>query len=109
MVPFALSAHGTATAVVFGYPLRAGHPTDPANKILWIMRQPRAGSSLVIHAQPLLAKAPQVTVTWPPDAAPGDIYPSYVDVPRPGCWRLTLRWAHHRDSIDLFYRAAQTV
>ena len=32
-VPFALSAQGTAVAVVFDYPLRAGHPIDPANNI----------------------------------------------------------------------------
>ncbi len=56
-VPFALSAQGTALAVVFGYPLRAGHPADSANKILWIMRRPRDGSGLVIHAQPLFARA----------------------------------------------------
>jgi hypothetical protein len=30
--------------------------------------------------------------------------PSYVNLPSPGCWRLTLRWSGRRDSLDLEYR-----
>jgi hypothetical protein len=104
MWPHAISRRGTVVAIVFGYPLRAGQPTNPANKVLWIMRLPRNGSPLTITARPLHANAPRVTGVWPADSSPGEIYPSYVNVPSAGCWRITLRWAGHTDSIDLPYR-----
>jgi hypothetical protein len=103
-LPYAVGVHDRAAAFVFGYPLRAGHPSDPSNKILWIVRIPRDGSYLVIHARPLHAAGPVVTVRRPPDSGPGEIYPSTVDVPTAGCWRMTLRWNGHTDSVDLPYR-----
>jgi hypothetical protein len=102
--PHALSDRGTVAAIVFGYPLRSGNPTDPANKILWIMRLPRLGSPLRIEARPLGRAARLVRHEWPADSSPGEIYPSYVNVPVTGCWRLTLRWARHTDWIDLLFR-----
>jgi hypothetical protein len=103
--PHALSGRGTVVAIVFGYPLRAGNPTEPTNKILWIMRLPRRGSPLTIDARPLHANGPLIRHAWPADSSPGEIYPSYVNVPTAGCWRITLRWARHTDWIDLGYRA----
>jgi hypothetical protein len=103
--PYALSGRGTVVAIVFGYPLRAGDPSDPANKILWIMRLPRRGSPLTVEARPLHANAPLITHSWPADSSPGEIYPSYVNVSMAGCWRLTLHWARHTDWIDLRYKA----
>jgi len=29
--------------------------------------------------------------------------PSFVDLPEPGCWRLTLTWADRTDTLDLEY------
>jgi hypothetical protein len=29
--------------------------------------------------------------------------PSFVNLPRAGCWRFTLRWAHNVDELDLVY------
>ena len=49
--------------------------------------------------------APVVSVSRPADPCLGEIYPSYVNVPSAGCWRITLRWAHRRDSIDPNYKA----
>jgi hypothetical protein len=103
--PHALSERGTVAAVVFGYPLRAGNPTGRQNKVLWIMRLPRHGSPLRIQATPLHAATPVIRFTYPADSSPGEIYPSYVNVPTAGCWQFTLRWAGHEDSIDLRYRA----
>lgn len=103
--PFAVAEHDTVVAVVFGYPLRAGRPTDPLNKVLWIMRRPRHGSPLTISATQLSGGGRPVHASWPADSGPGEIYPSYLDVPRAGCWRVTLRWAHHTDAVDLRYRA----
>ena len=104
-MPYAIAERGTAVALVFGYPLRAGAPTNPANKVLWIMRLPRHGSPLAIRARPLHGDAPLLRETLPADSSPGEIYPSYVNVPQAGCWHLTLHWAHHKDSLDLRYQA----
>lgn len=106
--PHAVSARGNVVAILFGYPLRAGHPTNRANKILWIMRLPRHGSPLTIEARPLHAAAPVVRSSAPADSSPGEIYPSYVNVPSAGCWQLSLRWAGHTDSIDLPYARRST-
>jgi hypothetical protein len=103
--PFAIAQHGTAVAILFGYPLRAGNPTNRSNKVLWIMRLPRHGSPLTIRARPLDAERPLISVMRPADSSPGEIYPSEVDVPTAGCWHLTLRWARHTDSVDLRYAA----
>lgn len=103
--PYGVAEHGNVVAVVFGYPLRAGRPTNSVNKVLWIMRQPRRGSPLSVSATPLGGGGPSVHESWPADSSPGEIYPSYVNVPRAGCWHVTLKWAHHTDSIDLRYRA----
>jgi hypothetical protein len=105
--PYGVAQHGTVVAVVFGFPLRAGTPrADRANKVLWIMRLPRRGSPLSITAAPLSdgGGRARVHATWPADSGPGEIYPSYVNVPHAGCWRVTVRWAHHTDTIDLPYR-----
>jgi hypothetical protein len=93
-------------AILFSYPLRAGNPTGRRNKILWIVKQPRNGSPLRIVAHPLGSARPVVRLAFPANSSPGEIYPSYVDVPSAGCWRLTLRWAGHVDRIALRYLAA---
>lgn len=71
------------------------------------MRLPRNGSRLVIRATPEHALSPAITVTQPADSGPGEIYPSLVNVPRPGCWRLQVRWAGHSDSVNLRYNARE--
>lgn len=102
--PFALSRHRDVTAMIFGYPLRAGTPAaGRQNKVLWIMRLSRRGLPLRIEARPLHSNRPVVRETEPADASPGQIYPSYVNVPTAGCWRITLRWAGHSDQLALRY------
>jgi hypothetical protein len=46
---------------------------------------------------------PVVSSTWPADSSPGEIYPSEIEVPAPGCWQFTLSWNGHTDTIDLWY------
>ena len=89
-VPYAVSREANVVAVLFGYPLRAGHHEDGRNnKILWEMRDPRDGKPLHLTARPPAGGA-AVSLTREADSGPGEIYPSIVDVPTPGCWHMTL-------------------
>jgi hypothetical protein len=104
-VPYAVSREANVVAVLFGYPLRAGHRQDGVdNKILWDVREPRDGKPLHVTARPL-AGGSAASLTFAAGAHPGEIYPSVVDVPTPGCWRLTLEWNGHTATIDLPYEA----
>jgi hypothetical protein len=78
--------------------LRAGHPTNPHNKVLWVVRFPREGRPLLITAR---RGGRVVQIRLPPDSSPGEIYPSYVDLPTPGCWRLALAWGPHHGSLNV--------
>lgn len=98
--PYTAGARDTAAAFIFAHPLRAGNPTNPRNKILWIVRTP--GFGLTIRATPLHTTTPTITVKAN-DSAGAEIYPSYVNVPKPGCWHMTISWATHTDSVDLNY------
>jgi hypothetical protein len=83
-------------------PPRTGGPT---NKILWISRESRDGSSLTLTLTSS-ATGPPVSATQPADSGPGEIYPSIVDVPRPGCWNVVAEWAGHRATLELAYTKA---
>jgi hypothetical protein len=100
-VPYSVATGGRAAAFFFADPLRAGHPTDPANKVLWVVRQPRDGMPLTISARREGSRSPAVRISRPADSGPGEIYPSYVDLPQAGCWRLALAWGSHRAAIDV--------
>ena len=102
----ATSHDGNAVAFLFAEPLRAGDPENPANKILWVVKQPRGTSDLVISGHPVDADAPTVSQSEPPDSSPGEIYPSIVNVPSSGCWQFTLEWNGNTDTIELPYEAS---
>lgn len=102
--PYVLATPQQAAGFLFGYPLRSGHPENPFNKILWVVGLPRNGSSLEISGHPLESSAPIVKVVSPADSSPGEIYPSIVDVPTPGCWQFELAWAGHTASVELPYQ-----
>lgn len=88
---------------MFGYPLMAGNPSSGSDKILWVVASPRDGQPLQLTGHPLNAATPIVSSTWPADSTSGEIYPSDIVVPSPGCWQFTLSWNGHRDTIDLSY------
>ena len=96
------SAEGNAVGFLFAYPLQAGTPANN-NKILWVVRAPRDGASLTIEGHPLGAAAPIEHEEASPDASPGEIYPSTINMPTPGCWHLTLRWNGNTATLDLPY------
>jgi hypothetical protein len=102
-----ISNAGSAVGYLFGYPLRAVNSDGTSdNKILWYVRLPRDGNPLHIEARPGGQQAPVVQSVHPSGASPGEIYPSFVDVPTPGCWHVTLSWGPHTDTVDLQYLPA---
>ncbi len=103
VVPYVLASPTRAAGFIFGNPLSASPRQDPSNKILWVVGLPRNGSSLEITGHPLNALAPLVHVTQAANSSPGEIYPTIVDVPKPGCWHFDLAWAGNKTSVDLMY------
>jgi len=101
-VPYVLGRSGRIVAILFGYPLRSPVGPHRSNKILWVPRTPATTpTALWIRAQRLAAGQPVgAAVEHVVRGGPG---PSHLDVPQPGCWRLTLSWAGRTDSLDLAY------
>ncbi|MGZ4412468.1 MAG: hypothetical protein ACXVY8_10090 [Gaiellaceae bacterium] len=91
-IPHVLGRSGGIVAVLFAYPLLSPPPKTHANKILWVSRVPvNSLTNLRIHARRMLgSRALGAPVTRIVRGGPG---PSIVDLPVPGCWRLSLRWA----------------
>jgi hypothetical protein len=104
-LPYVIAHPALAAAFLFVQPLRAGHPENPANKVLWVVRTPRTGP-LTIDGHPLAAAAPTMHEVLPANSGPGEIYPSYVDVPTAGCWHFDLQWAHSHAQVELNYVAS---
>ena len=106
-VPYVESVEGNLVGVLFGAPLQApAGQTGRANKILWIVREPRGGQPLSLAAQRLDGRAPELAFTAEAGSSPGEIYPSIVDVPVAGCWHVTARWNGNTATVDLLYAAA---
>ena len=101
-LPYVIAHPALAAAFLFVQPLRAGHPENPANKVLWVVRTPRTGP-LTIDGHPLAAAAPTMHEVLPANSGPGEIYPSYVDVPTAGCWQFDLWWANSHAQVELNY------
>lgn len=101
-LPHVIGRSGEIAALVFGYPLRAPPGKDRANKILWVSRREvKPLSDLRIRAQRMEGRRRVGhPVTRVVVGGPG---PSGIDLPVPGCWRLTLRWSGRTDALDLRY------
>jgi hypothetical protein len=99
-LPHAIGRSQRIAALLFGHPLTSPPPRKRANKILWVSRRPvRPLSDLRIVAQRMKGRrAVGRPVRRRVTGGPG---PSTIDVPRPGCWRLTLRWSGRSDRVDL--------
>lgn len=69
--------------------------------MLWIVRFPRNGHPLSITAHFGRDPAEVVRSVWSADSEPGEIYPSGIDLPKPGCWHMALTWGSHRAHLDV--------
>jgi hypothetical protein len=95
-VPHVLGDHGDIIAVLFQYPPVAYRDPDKADKILWVSRLPQQpGHPLTIKAT--LDGSNTSVVRVLPDGAG----PSGVNLPGAGCWRLSLHWSGHTDTMTL--------
>jgi hypothetical protein len=101
-VPYVLGTPPSVGGAIFGYPLRAGHPTNPANKILWEVDGPPYGPSLDITAHPVGQATPVVSQSVG-FLASGEL-PSIVDMPQAGCWHFDLVWSGHQAAVELMYQ-----
>jgi hypothetical protein len=104
-MPHVLGASGNIAAIIFDYPLLSPPSEARSNKVLWVSRVPTTPrSDLLIEAQRIQGSQPVgPALTRTVTGGPG---PSEIDLPSPGCWRLTLRWSGHVDTLDLQYRAS---
>jgi hypothetical protein len=101
-LPHVIGRSGEIAALIFGYPLRSPPGKDRSNKILWVSRRDvKPLSDLRIRAQRMEGRRRVGRpVTRVVVGGPG---PSGIDLPAPGCWRLTLRWSGRSDRLDLRY------
>lgn len=90
---------GEIIAILFGSPLSSPPAPDRSNKILWVSRQPvQTPDRLRITA---VLDGTTTTADREVQGGPG---PSIIDLPSPGCWRLTLTWSGRTDTMDLIYQ-----
>jgi hypothetical protein len=102
--PYAIARPPIAAGFIFGHPLHVAAPGElSTNKVLWVVGTARTGP-LLVEGRPLGKSSPTIAYSFPPNAGPGEIYPSGVDVPEPGCWEFTLRWAGQVALLELLYR-----
>ncbi|MER7170451.1 hypothetical protein [Streptomyces mesophilus] len=111
-LPYVVGAHDQIMGYLWEHPMTPkaaalgdGGDGGDGNKVLWYVRSAREGKPLTIRAHPRGAERPVVELSVPADSGPGEIYPSDIAVPRPGCWTFELSWAGHRDEVDLKFLA----
>jgi hypothetical protein len=96
-VPHVVGDDERIAAILLGDPLSSPRDRERANKVLWVARDPLTEpSDLRIRA-----RQGDATVERVVSGGPG---PSTIDLPRPGCWDLELRWAGQTDRLHLAYR-----
>jgi hypothetical protein len=100
-LPYVIANPPNTGAFLWANPLRAGHPGNPSNKIFWVVGLPRNGTALQVAGHPAGASTPTIHDLIPANSSPREIYPSIVDVPKPGCWHFDLSWAGHKAAVEL--------
>lgn len=105
LLPYVVGGSDSVMGYLWARQLYAPESHTHSNKVLWYVRYPRDGSPL--HVTGHLRADPRRTMSaaFPADSAPGEIYPSDITVPAPGCWSFILRWNHHVDHLNLSFAA----
>jgi hypothetical protein len=83
------------------------HEADTGTKVLWISHREQA-ERLIIEAHPLDASSPVVRFDFPAASSPSGNYPSGIDLPSPGCWRLELTLGTARATMDVMVAPARS-
>ena len=96
VMPFVLSSSGNVVAILFGDTLTSPPRPDVANKVLWVWRNPPLISTQARMTARLDGTGRPVTA-----GLPSPVGPSYVDLPAPGCWHVTLTWPGGSDTLKL--------
>ncbi len=97
-IPHVFGERGDILAVLFEYPPKASTDPDDGNKILWVSRLPQQ------PMRPLTIEARlDGTTTSVTRELTGGAGPSSVSLPTAGCWRLTLSWSGHTDTMALTF------
>jgi len=99
-MPYELGRRGDIVAILWKDPLLSP-PSPAANKILWVSRVPVTNAGLIIDARRMAGARPVGTVVR--RTVTGGPGPSIINIPAAGCWRLSLRWSGHSDSLDVRY------
>jgi hypothetical protein len=92
----------------FWYPppdLLFAHGPNDRTKVLWVSHGEQA-AHLTIAAHPLNASSPVIRFDFPPAFSPGGNYPSGIDLPSPGCWRLEIALGTAHATMDLMVAPA---
>jgi hypothetical protein len=97
-VPHVIGSGGRIAAIMFG-PLRAPESKTISNKILWVTKVSADPSPLEVIAT-LHSSREVIRQEYP--SGPG---PSYLELPDPGCWDLSLTWnaGTQHDELSLYY------
>ncbi len=101
-IRYVLGGSGRIAALLF-VPLNSPPAADHNNKILWVSHvATHYGHDLRIQAQRMMATRPLgAPVSRTVTGGPG---PSIINLPSPGCWRLSLHWSRSTDTLDLQYK-----
>jgi hypothetical protein len=99
VVPFVRSRSGNVVGVLFGGRLWSPPRAGVSNKVLWVWRQVPGGATGDVTMTAQLSGTDTVVTR----GLPRPEGPSTVDLPRPGCWRITLHSPGGTDTIDLDY------
>jgi hypothetical protein len=86
-----IAAGGRMYGFLFVPRLRSGNPSNPRNKILWIVNDGSANRVLTVAAH-RTGTTDTAHLTFRSVDPAGRIYPSYVNLPAAGCWSLSITW-----------------